>query len=671
MIAARIRGLGFLLAPLVALFVWVAPAPARANDIAQCVGGWAKTALDPNAIKQAAEFLANYGQCVPLIADPSGQFAAITSALVAAKKAGQFSSVGQCQGMTPNLLADVAVKVSDSVGDVIGFKIPDAIKSKGKQAIVDWINSVANSNPAVASIKAQMNCGCAVATYGTDQFEKVINQVVDTAEACAGVIGDIAKLGEEVVNEIAENLDKVADDLAGIAGNLVDLMEDCLSASVGQKSVMDCLGELPDLAAALGSLLGSAASAAEDFLDALGAVTSWAKPACCATIGKLWGGACGGCSPPSKPKPPKIDLNCQGVLCAKGMQCGGELNDRCVPCAESLNYAAHGATDGMCACNEGYAPTYKTTAGGPVLTACTCKPPLIVQPILVASICKCPAQGQVVQYKSGNMFCDCKWGESMQGGKCQPIKCPGHMAIAANGKSCAQFEPISLKDQPTPTLTTKPVIPCPPNYHRVDDTCVYSGPYTIPKDGSPLQAQPVIPPCPPDMAWDGSKCVRLPTRLRVPGLLDAKPVPPRCPTGSTWDGKRCAPTTAPPPKGVTTKAVPVVPTCPGNQKWDGTKCASPAAPTRSSKPQTFKAAPVVPPCPPNTRWDGTRCAPAATPPTIKTPSLQPRTVAPACPPNTKWDGRRCAPLVQPPPKVQLLVPPAPLQQPSSRAPAVR
>lgn len=651
------------------LLVSLQPSSVRADNLTECVAGWAKSALDPDEILEALEFLGKYGHCVPLIADPSGQFAAITAALAIAKEKKVFKTVSECENLIPQLAADVVVYVADNVGDVIGFKIPKYVKDQGEAAVKDWVNQQANKPP-VNTIVAEMKCGCAVATHGSDQFKKVIGQVVETAEACAGLVGDIAALGKDIANKIAEALEDAAKDLAEIGQVALDLLEDCLGAAAGQKSVIECLEDFPDLAKALTTLVGGAAGKAIDaFVDGLNSFLGFAKAACCGTAGKIWGGFCGGCSPPPKPTPPKVDLNCQGVLCPKGQQCGGELNDRCVLCNE-LGFVAYGKTDGMCGCEFGYDAKYKSTAGGPVLTACKCDPPKKVwkhpdAPTFSVPRCQCPIQGQVEKYKKQKitqkiagipityekdvLYCDCPWGERVQDGKCEPIQCPPKQYVKADGKSCTDI--IHLSDQPPPSTVTTPAIPpCPVNYHWDGAKCVYGGPTVIQDPLVPVKPAPRTPACPANFRWDGTRCVPpgAATGPAKPGTARTTPTIPPCPANTVWDGAKCAPVPA-------IQAKPKTPACPANTRWDGKRCAPVAATT--VVPRTVAPTTTLPSCPPNTKWDGRGCAPVPTiqrAPTVTTPG--PAIALPQCPQGTRWDGQRCAPVVTQP-AVPLGVPP--------------
>ena len=89
------------------------------------------------------------------------------------------------------------------------------------------------------------------------------------------------------------------------------------------------------------------------------------------------------------------DRNCRGVLCGAGQQCGGDHHDRCVACPiiDKLDGGTHQVhsvavvnQDGSCGCAYGYQPVYQQTAGGPILTDCSCAPPFQEN----AGICYCP-----------------------------------------------------------------------------------------------------------------------------------------------------------------------------------------------------------------------------------------------------------------------------------------
>lgn len=620
--------------------------PARADDLTTCVAGWAKKALDPDEIKTALEFMANYGHCVGLLSDPSGQFAAIVTALSVAKEGGAFSTAEQCQNKIPQLLGEVVISVADSVGGVIGLKIPSYVKDQGKDAVVNWVLNEAKKNPVIQSISAEMDCGCAVAVYGVDYLKEVLQTLVQVAEACANLVGEIAKIGAELGKALVGGLTQAAEDLGQLAGEVLDLLEDCLSAAAGQKSVIDCLGEVPDVTKAVGALLGGAAGAVGDFFDALGGVLSWAKPACCGTVGQIWGGFCGGCSPPAKPTPPKVDIGCQGVLCEQGLQCGGELNDRCVPCGDAGGLAGYGKDANLCGCAFGFSPKYKSTPGGPVLTACTCDAPKKTISLIATAVCACPNQGEQVLYAGGQPYCGCPWGESLKGGKCQPIECKPPFALGSDGKNCVQVETISIKDAPKGPVKLAPVFPCPPNYHWDGAKCVYDGPYSI-KDQPKSTVKPVpgIADCGPNFRWDGARCAPIggPALPAKPGTMRQAPIIPPCPPNTAWNGQTCASTlTIQKAPATATRAAPLPPPCPANTKWDGRTCAP--VTTLPKAPANIRALPSLPPpCPPNTKWNGQTCASTLTlqrPPT----TIQ---AIPPCPQNTKWDGRRCAPV--PPP----------------------
>jgi hypothetical protein len=405
-------------AAAVALCLSLSSPAARANDLVDCVSGWAKATLNPEQIKLALEFLTKHGECVGDLADPSGTFAGVVAAIVAIDAAAPgnlLSSAETCQQAIPNLLADVVEKVADSIGGAIGLEIPKSVKDKGHQAVVDWVNSLKDEYP-ISAISQKLDCGCAVAAFGKESLEKLLHDIEETAKACGGVIGDIAEVAEEVVNGIKEALEQAGKELEKLGKDAVELMKDCLSAAGSAKSAVECAEEI---GANFVALFGTLADGVEAFLDALGAFAGFVKAACCSTAGQIWGGFCGGCDPPPKPTPP--DLNCQGVICKAGMQCGGDKHDRCVACTDTVPLLAT-AEAGKCGCANGFKPQYKATPGGPILVACTCDPPMEKKFLLVTAVCACPHQGEVLQIKGGTASCGCPLGQVVQNGKCQTCK---------------------------------------------------------------------------------------------------------------------------------------------------------------------------------------------------------------------------------------------------------
>ncbi len=396
-----------------------------ASDITSCIAGAAKASFNTDVIKDGYELATNYPECIPLLSDPSGEFAALIAVVLVDKATlgigDGLDGVKQCQGQIPNLLADAAIKVSDEIGDLIGFKIPDDIRAQGKQAILDWINSVIADTPPLQAIKSELDCACAAAILGGDAAKKELQQLVQAAQDCGAALSDVACA-------IEQGLQSAISDIGQLGEQLWQSVKSCLGAVTGQKSVLDCLR---DAGAAIDTIAGWLKSAGQAAVDFLSDLASWGEKAlqygeCAVTFGLY----CPHDDPGPQPPPP--NLHCNGVVCTTG-QCGGDLQDRCVAC-DSTNIAGAVQGDGVCGCQSGLTPHYSPSPSGPILASCTadCDSPKQV----IGGVCQCPHQGEKVIYVSGKAECGCSWGNELKDGKCQPIQCPASQHVGSDGKTC-------------------------------------------------------------------------------------------------------------------------------------------------------------------------------------------------------------------------------------------
>jgi hypothetical protein len=382
-IAALVQAV--ILAVALALPTGIARADAI-TDSASCVEGWAKSLNDTKAIEKAIHFLTDHGQCLGYFGDT--EFEAAVGALVAANVGGQ-----DCQN------------------------------SPALQTAKQYLNGVPGG-----TIAEELDCACAVATSGVEDLEQILKDVADATKACGGLVGDLVEIGKKVVDA----LQTAADDINKATEATLDAVENCLEAAAGTKSVADCLQSVGEMGKAL----------LQGLEDAAMGVASAARDAYCATLGEIFGGCDDDNAGPQTPQqwywfckaisdveaeekaqdPTGLaigsaggpldflaldvtlcagegngDLECQGVVCAGGTQCGGSQHDRCLPCST----VDHGIAqdNGFCGCEPPYTPNYQASLSGPVLGYCSCDNPAIV---------------------GGVLTCVCPQNQELKGGKCVP-----------------------------------------------------------------------------------------------------------------------------------------------------------------------------------------------------------------------------------------------------------
>lgn len=338
------------------------------TDSATCVEGWAKAYDDPELIEKALDFLANNGQCIGYFGDT--EFEVAVGVLAAANVAKENCQNSPAFAQAQQLLNGVA---GGSLGD-------------------------------------EMNCACAVATSGVADLEHILQDVADAAKACGGLVGDFEKIGKEIVQALGQALKDI--DTAG--SDTIQAVETCLEAAGGQASLVDCLSDI-----------GGAAEAWAKGVEDL------AKGAYCDTLGQIFGGCDDDGSTPMTPQQaywfckkvlPGIqdnpmfgplfqaicqqynygDLECNGLACAVGTQCGGTQHDTCVACSD----VKHGQPleSGTCGCSSSYTPHYTPTASGPVLTSCSCDKPY----------------QEAFPEGAGQQVCLCPAHEKLKNGACVP-----------------------------------------------------------------------------------------------------------------------------------------------------------------------------------------------------------------------------------------------------------
>ena len=389
---------------LAAATIFAATPSARADvlsDAGKCVAGYAKASMNPDTIKQALAFLAQYGYCAAYFADP--EFDAMSGVLATARKLNKFSDVSSCKAAIPGL--NEMQKFSGYV-------------------------------PGIGSLSQEFECACAVATSGVDGLEKVLKDLGEATKACGSVVGDIVEYGKDV----AAALEQAGEDLAKVGEAGMDMLEDCLMMG---GSFSDCVSSLGEFGEALLDTI-------EDTGNAI---------ACAASFGVI---GCGDDHPFSDLTPQQKymfckglqtvdgiiwdmmkkeceaanfgDLGCLGVSCGAGTQCGGPQNDTCLACPASVNSltaqviggeglaVVPGKTldSGLCGCGNGFAPNYKPTPSGPVLNACTCSAPKqIIVPGCAAGDTACINAGKL----GGTALCGCPSG-TVESGNTQCKACP-------------------------------------------------------------------------------------------------------------------------------------------------------------------------------------------------------------------------------------------------------
>ena len=155
---------------LLGLMLWTGVAH---SDLANCVEGVLESSLDPEAIKKDAEFLANYGYCLPFVTNPSPEFKGMVGALVGLKAAGEFDDLSGCEAIKNKAATDIAA--------VLG--------------------------PAAQAVMAQYSCACAVVEYGEERFK----QLKEIVEACGGVVEDIGKVVGAIVSGLEDGIDSAVE----------------------------------------------------------------------------------------------------------------------------------------------------------------------------------------------------------------------------------------------------------------------------------------------------------------------------------------------------------------------------------------------------------------------------------------------------------------------------
>ncbi|MGL4322893.1 MAG: hypothetical protein ACRCTD_02545 [Beijerinckiaceae bacterium] len=403
---------------LAVVFSLLIPAakPARASDVLDCIAGVAKATYGVAELEAAAAFFSHAENipCIGMLADPSGQFQAITAALVVMKAGGVFSSVDQCKNMGITL----AVKIVIAVADKLGIDIPPETRADVAK-LAEWVQQEALGQ----TILQELGCGCAVAVYGIEGLEKSLDNLKSTAESCGAVLSDIAGAIVDAAKEIGKGLSQAANDF-------VD----------GVKSVWELATDTGDLPS-----------------------TPPPPPVVLA------------CTEPLPARCVYPDPNNQGdkvcydavdsanAHCASGEQCGpssawiawhnatplGKMNPKkptdwrtwraCTPCSAVPN--GIGAGEDTCGCKNGYQPVYQTgPSNKKTLLSCMCPSPLQEGFYFGGEkSCQCPIFGTTVQRINGQFVCACPAGQQLDSGLCR--FCNANETYDAASRTCVACGP--------------------------------------------------------------------------------------------------------------------------------------------------------------------------------------------------------------------------------------
>jgi hypothetical protein len=171
----------------------LAPTVARA-DAFQCVSRIAKSSFNPSNFKKAAEFQLKYGQCTPLLADPTGEFAAALTAVGFAMAKGWLPQNAEaCIGAIPNAAAKLMLALIESASSTLGIQVPNdlkaKLKSKTQSEVNDAYQQLLNQFPVLKAIAGMFHCACAIDAYGRD----LLDGFLDTAKSCGAFVSDLAE----------------------------------------------------------------------------------------------------------------------------------------------------------------------------------------------------------------------------------------------------------------------------------------------------------------------------------------------------------------------------------------------------------------------------------------------------------------------------------------------
>lgn len=191
--ARRSRVVAWVFAIMTASVV-LFPSSARA-DALDCLASVANATLNVENLKKFLEFQTEYGQCNTYLANPTPTFATTVALVAGAMATGILPPDAKgCIDAIPHAGAKLALALIDAFGFEVDGELKKKLNDTVESVAQDAYKQVLQDVPPLAAIVEMFNCACAVAAYGKD----LVDQFLEAADSCGGVIGDIGNAVLEI-----------------------------------------------------------------------------------------------------------------------------------------------------------------------------------------------------------------------------------------------------------------------------------------------------------------------------------------------------------------------------------------------------------------------------------------------------------------------------------------